>query len=115
MEKLENYQMIICEVMQPYVDIKYSNVPIKNRAAFDNKNGQYVIISEGWIEHKHFHSFLIHVEIIDNQVWIQCDNTEDEIADELVKKILGFFQMGSEKVKLLWLKFLNHQIQVVLV
>ncbi|MEB3343190.1 XisI protein [Okeania sp.] len=104
MDKLENYQMIICKVMQPYVDIKYANVPIKNRAAFDNKNGQYVIISEGWIEQKHFHSFLIHVEIINNQVWIQCDNTEDGIADELVKEgipkkdiVLGFHEPEVRK------------------
>lgn len=104
MDKLGNYQMIICKVIQPYVDIKYSNVPIKNRAAFDNKNGQYVIISEGWIEQQHFHSCLIHVEIIDDQVWIQCDNTEDGIADELVKGgipkkdiVLGFHEPEVRK------------------
>lgn len=68
----------------PYVKIEYANVPFKNRAAFDNQNGQYLIISEGWMEQKHFHSCLIHVEIIGEKVWIQCDNTEDGVASELV-------------------------------
>lgn len=58
-----------------------------------------MIISEGWTEKKHFHSCLIHVEIADDMVWIQCDNTEDGIAGELVESgipkediVLGFHE-----------------------
>ncbi|CDM92344.1 MAG: XisI protein [Limnospira sp. PMC 1291.21] len=99
MDKLNKYHPIICEVMKPYARINYANIPVKNRAAFDGENGQYLILSEGWIEQQHFHSCLLHVEIIDDRVWIQWDQTEDGIADELVQAgipkediILGFHE-----------------------
>jgi hypothetical protein len=104
MDKLANYQKIIRQVLQPYAHIKYANVPFKNRAAFDNENGQYLIISEGWMEKKHFHSCLIHVEIIGDRVWIQCDNTEDGVAGELAEAgipkediVLGFHEPEIRK------------------
>lgn len=84
MDKLEKYRQIICQTLTPYVNITYSNVPIHNRAAFDKQNDQYLIISEGWNKSEHLHSCLIHLEIVDDKVWIQCDNTEDGIANDLV-------------------------------
>ncbi|WP_293114570.1 XisI protein [Moorena sp. SIO4G3] len=45
---------------------------------------QYLIISEGWNNQEHLHSCLIHVEILNSKIWIQCDNTEDGIANDLV-------------------------------
>lgn len=85
MDNLEKYRQIIRQILTPYLNISYSNVKIRNRAAFDQETDQYLIISEGWNNQEHLHSCLIHLEIIDNKIWIQCDNTEDGIANELVK------------------------------
>ena len=85
MDKLNKYRQIIRQTLTPYLDIVYSNVPVRNRAAFDQDNDQYLIISEGWNHQEHLHSCLIHLEIINNKVWIQCDNTEDGIANDLVQ------------------------------
>ena len=57
---------------------------LKEASAFDKENDQYLIISEGWNKSEHLHSCLIHLEIVDDKVWIQCDNTEDGIANDLV-------------------------------
>lgn len=84
MDKLETYQNIIRSLLSPYLNIKYANVDLKNRAAYDNQNNQFIIISEGWQNNKHFHSCLIHLEIINEKIWIQCDNTEAGIATDLV-------------------------------
>ncbi len=84
MDKLEKYRQIIRKILTNYVKISYSNVQVRNRAAFDRETDQYLIISEGWNKQEHLHSCLIHVEIINNKIWIQCDNTEDGIANELV-------------------------------
>jgi XisI protein len=47
----------------------------------------------------HLHSCLIYVEIINDRVWIQLDNTEDGIAEELIAAgipkqdiVLGFHE-----------------------
>ncbi|NEO72294.1 XisI protein [Moorena sp. SIO3H5] len=84
MDKLENYRQIIRQTLTPYVNIHYSNVNIRNHAAFDRETDQYLIVSEGWNNQEHLHSCLIHVGIINSKIWIKCDNTEDGIANDLV-------------------------------
>ena len=104
MDKLENYQKIIIRILNPYINIKYANVELKNRPAYDNENNQFLIISEGWLGDNHFHDCLIHLEIIDGKIWIQRDNTEDGIANDLVKAgiptddiVLGFHEPSIRK------------------
>jgi hypothetical protein len=47
MDNLEKYRQIIRQTLTPYVSISYSNVKVRNRAAFDRETDQYLIISEG--------------------------------------------------------------------
>lgn len=84
MGTLEGYRRIIRDVLTPYTQIVYANVDVRNLAAFDADNDQYVILSEGWNDQRHHHGCLIHIEIRAGKVWIQRDGTEDGIADELV-------------------------------
>jgi hypothetical protein len=99
MDRLDSYRKIILEVLRPYLDITYANVDLKNRQIFDRETDRYIILSEGWQQQHHLHSCLIHVEIINNKVWIQLDNTEDGIAEELINAgipksdiVLGFHE-----------------------
>ena len=99
MDRLESYRKIICTVLRSYIDITYANVTVKNRQIFDRETDRYIILSEGWNHQQHLHSCLIHVEIINNKVWIQLDNTEDSIAEELIQSgipqseiVLGFHE-----------------------
>lgn len=104
MDKLETYRKIIREILSSYLNISYANANIRNRAAFDAENDQYLIISEGWDNKQHLHSCLIHIEIIQSKVWIICDNTEKGIANELVEAdipkediVLGFHEPNVRK------------------
>ncbi len=97
MDKLNTYRNIVRSILKEYLNIQYANADIRNRAAFDIETDEYLIISEGWSEKQHLHSCLIHIEIINGQVWIQCDNTEEGVASVLVEAgipksdiILGF-------------------------
>lgn len=97
MDRIETYRHIIRKILQLYLNIAYANANIRNRAAFDSETDQYLIISEGWSDKKHLHSCLIHLEIINSKVWIQCDNTESGVANELLQAgipkediVLGF-------------------------
>jgi hypothetical protein len=71
MDHLNHYRQIIRSTLQPYTEISYANVDVRNRAAFDPENDQYLIISEGWDHERHLHSVLIHIEIINTKVWVQ--------------------------------------------
>jgi hypothetical protein len=99
MDRLDNYRQIIRKVLKPYADITYANVNVKNHQVFDPETDRYLILSEGWENQQHLHSCLIHVEIVNERVWIQLDNTEDGIADELIQQgipkqdiVLGFHE-----------------------
>lgn len=99
MDRLEHYRQIIRQILQPYGSITYANADIHNRIAFDSETDQYLVISEGWNKKQRVHSCLLHVEIAEGKVWIQCDNTEDGIANELVAAgihkediVLGFHE-----------------------
>lgn len=99
MDRLDSYRKIICEVLRSYLDITYANVDLKNRQIFDRETDRYIILSEGWQQQQHLHSCLIYVEIIDTKAWIQLDNTEDGIAEELINAgipksdiVLGFHE-----------------------
>jgi hypothetical protein len=99
MDTLTQYRKIINQILTPYTHICYSNANIQNRLVFDEKHDQYLIISEGWQNNQRYHSVLIHLEIINSKIWIQCDNTESGIANELLnagvpktKIVLGFHE-----------------------
>lgn len=99
MDKLAKYQRAVTTILTPYSRIKYANANVRNRLAYDHEHLQYLVISEGWQAKKRFHSCLIHLEIIKGKVWIQCDNTEDGIANELISAgipkediVLGFHE-----------------------
>ena len=84
MDRLDTYRQIIRSVLKPYTQVAYANVKVQNRQVFDREKDRYLILSEGWERQTHLHSCLIHVEIINDRVWIQLDNTEDGIAAELI-------------------------------
>ena len=99
MDKLNHYRQIIQQVLTPYSQITYNNAEIQNRLAFDTKNDQYLVISEGWQNSQRYHDCLIHLEIINGKIWVQCDNTEDGITKELLAAnipkddiVLGFHE-----------------------
>ena len=101
---IEKYRQIIKDVLSEYLNIDYSYGDIKNEAIFDDANNRYIILSLGWQKNKRIHGCLIHVDIIDDKIWIQRDGTEDGIAYELEKAgipkkqmVLGFHDPDVRK------------------
>lgn len=67
------------------------------RLLFDDERGSYALLDFGWHDKRYDHYSILHVDIIEDKVWIQCDNTENGIAPELAamgipkeKIVLGF-------------------------
>ncbi len=105
MDNLEKYRQIVRKVLIPYSKIKYAYGDYQNEAIFDEKNDRYLIVSQGWEEDgiRH-HSCLLHLEIINDKIWIQKDNTEEGIATDLLAAgipkndiVLGFHEPKIRK------------------
>ena len=84
MDILSNYREIIKRALSNYINIQYARGDIYNESIFDDENSRYLVMSVGWDGIRRIHGCLIHVDIIDNKVWIQRDGTEHGIATEFV-------------------------------
>ncbi|WP_366514284.1 XisI protein [Moorena sp. SIO3I6] len=69
--------------MTDYSKIKPSFGDIDRYTSFDIENDHYQIISVGWEEHRRVYGCLIHIDIINDKIWIQYDGTEYGVANEL--------------------------------
>lgn len=97
MDKLKTYRQIIKQVLDEYARIPYAYGEVEPKVVYDHQNDQYLMLAIGWEGVKRVHGCIVHIEIIEDKVWIQQDGTEDGVAGELVEKgipandiVLGF-------------------------
>lgn len=92
------YQTIVKTVLQEYVEfMQQSGDDDSLRLLFDDTHGSYALLCFGWRGKRYIHAAFIHIDVISEKVWIQCDNTEHGVALELMEKgipkehiVLGF-------------------------
>lgn len=97
MDTVETYRQIIEQVLTRYSKIPYTYGEIESKTLFDQEADRYMLITVGWQGVKRVHGCLIHIDIIHGKVWIQRDDTEYRVAEELAKAgipkeqmVLGF-------------------------
>lgn len=86
MGTIDEYRSIIKHILREYVAIPYAYDDVKRLTVFDDENGHYMIMLDGWEqkETRRVHGALVHLQIIDGKIWVQRDGTEYGIAQELV-------------------------------
>jgi hypothetical protein len=84
MEKLTKYRKIIQSILVTYTEIPYSHGELICKPLFDEIHDSYLLMTLGWDRKTRVHGCLIHVDIIDDKVWVQRDETEDGVTPELV-------------------------------
>jgi len=80
---LIRWQKAIKQVLSRYAHIPHREA-IQARLLFDDQQLTYVLIEMGWWQKRYLHNCLLHVEILNEQVWIQFDGTETGIWAELI-------------------------------
>ncbi|NER46461.1 MAG: XisI protein [Symploca sp. SIO1A3] len=97
MDTLDNYRKIIKTVLEPYTKIPYSHGDLTCKPVFDEVTDSYILVTLGWDTTKRVHGCLVHLDIIDGKVWVQRDEIEYGVTEELVaagipkdKIVLGF-------------------------
>lgn len=84
MDKLDRYRQIIEKTLQAYAEIPYAYGDMSSHTVFDRENDSYLLMTVGWDGERRIHGCLVHLDIINEKIWIQRDGTEDGIANELV-------------------------------
>ncbi len=93
----DTYRQLIETTLLEYTRIPYAYGDIRTEAVFDCDHDRYLLLTVGWDNGLRVHTCLVHIDLIDDKVWIQRDNTEVGIARELVQAgipkdhiVLGF-------------------------
>ncbi|MEW6130792.1 MAG: XisI protein [Acidobacteriota bacterium] len=82
MDNLIEYRRIIEQVLTEYARIPYAYGEIQTQTIFDREGDHYLLVNVGW-DKRRVHGCLIHIDIINDKLWIQRDGTEQGIAREL--------------------------------
>lgn len=92
-----NYPEVVKKLLQEYVDFFSKDSAYPLRPVFDDAHQSYLILDTNWHGHKYIHHTPIHLDIINNKIWIQYDDTEEGIATDLLEAgvpaqdiVLGF-------------------------
>ena len=78
----EFYKQCVKQLLAEYETLKSDDATIE--LIFDDEHQHYMAYRVGWFKHKRIHFCLVHIDICDDMVIIQANNTEDMIDEELV-------------------------------
>jgi hypothetical protein len=107
MEKTMNlYVQFVKRLLSRYESL--STEQSKVELLFDDARRYYMAVRLGWSPRKRIYLCLVHIEIRDDLVIIQCNNTEDEVATELVN--MG---VPAENIRLEFLPPANQEFSVL--
>lgn len=92
------YQQIIKQILCDYAEYwSRGDDPIRTSVVFDDEHGHYLLVDLGWEGKKYWHTTPIHLDLIDNKIWVQYDDTEEGVATDLLEAgvrkediVLGF-------------------------
>jgi len=92
-----DHKTIVKTLMEKYATLTQSDPEIKTELIIDEAKGHYEIISMGWQKQERVHHVMIHIDIVEDKVWLQHDATDLVVAEDLVRAgipresiVLGF-------------------------
>jgi hypothetical protein len=87
MDQVEKYQQIILSVLEEYAQLGQPTPGLSRQIIADKERRHYQLVTVGWRDGQRFvYIVAFHFDIRDGKVWIQQNNTEAHIADELVER-----------------------------
>jgi XisI protein len=79
------YQDIIKNILKEHAEYR-ATIPdsYESQVLFDEQRGRYLVLDIGWNGDKYLHATPIHVDLINNKIWIQYDDTEEGVANDFL-------------------------------
>jgi uncharacterized hydantoinase/oxoprolinase family protein len=84
MERLNKYREIIRTFLADSIAPSSDDPNFETQLICDSDRDHYQLVSLGWQGHRRVYTVLIHLDIKDGKVWIQKNDTDRLIAQELV-------------------------------
>lgn len=95
--QLDHYRQVIETILSEYAALPYAYADIQSEVVFDRERDRYLWMNVGWDGDRRAHGCMVHIDLIDDKIWIQRDGTEEGIAADLEREgipkdqiVLGF-------------------------
>lgn len=92
-----NYAEIVKRILQTYAMFYSQGSDRVVRTVFDDEQQSYLLVDMGWRGDEYIHNAIIHIDILEQKIWIQNDDTERGVAADLLEAgvekrdiVLGF-------------------------
>lgn len=88
MDKLKKYQTAIINFLETYATERYGEDPsnLETQVIKDLSGQHFQLIRVGWDNDRHIYFTAFHIDIKNEKIWVRINNTEEMIADELIKR-----------------------------
>jgi len=97
MDSLTPYYHAIEEIFRMWERRPGPEADFRMDSIVDPEAGRYLLVEIGWDGYRRIYHTLVHIDTVDGKLWIQKDDTEHGIAEELVaagvprdRIVLGF-------------------------
>lgn len=84
MDSVERHRERVEQVMRGYEGFRASRKDVEARLIIDADHRNFLLMYVGWDGPRRVHHVAVHVEIRGDKVWLQCDNTDLVVAEDLV-------------------------------
>ncbi len=85
MDTIDRYHAIVRRLILDYAPYKPSHGDIETEAVIDPVGKHFEVLHVGWDGPRRVHGVVIHIDVIDDKIWIQHDGTSPGVVDELVE------------------------------
>jgi hypothetical protein len=85
LEKLQTYRTLVKQLLEQYATYKPSHGDVEIQKNFDTERDHYQVVAVGWDKKERIYGCSIHLDIKNEKIWIQINNTELEIGQVLVE------------------------------
>lgn len=76
------YKQCVKTILALYESLRIEGTDIE--LLYDDERMRYMVLRVGWVNQKRLYLCLLHIDIVGETIIIQCNNTEDMVASELV-------------------------------
>ncbi|MEB3341273.1 XisI protein [Okeania sp.] len=99
------YRSAVEKVLCDYAEFLGNDDKVQMELVLDGNSDRYLLVETGWDDGYRIYGTLLHLNIIDDKIWIQHDGTEEGVANELVAAgipkdsiVLGFRTLQERKL-----------------
>lgn len=88
MDKIIKYEKAILHFLNSFAKEMYDQDPsdIETFVLSDKENHHYQLVRIGWNNDQHIFYCPLHFNIKNDKIWVQVNNTEEMVGDELIKR-----------------------------